>query len=75
MPDENKVTTPENQGEMPASFEAWIEKHQRIKALYEEHISGLKTTVKTTREERDDLKNRLRRFYLKLKKAASLKRI
>jgi hypothetical protein len=77
MPDENanQVQTPENKGEMPASFEAWIEKQdESTKELYENHISGLKNTVKTTRQERDDLAKQVREILPKAEKGSEFEK-
>ena len=77
MPDENanQVQTPENKGEMPASFEAWIEKQdESTKELYENHISGLKNTVKTTRQERDELAKQVREILPKAEKGSAFEK-
>jgi hypothetical protein len=75
MADENQVQTPENQGETPASFEAWMEKQdESTRALYENHINGLKTTVKTTRQERDDLAKQVREILPKAEKGSEFEK-
>jgi chemotaxis protein histidine kinase CheA len=56
--------TPEPQapaGEMPASFEEFLEKQDEgIKALYTSHSEALLNTVKATRDERDALKKQIK---------------
>jgi hypothetical protein len=79
MAEENVTPqTPESQqqeGEKPTSFEAWMEKQdEQTKALYEQHISGLKNTVKSTRQERDDFAREIKELLPKAEKGSEFEK-
>ena len=79
MAEENVTPqTPESQqpeGEKPTSFEAWMEKQDEpTKALYNEHISGLKNTVKSTRQERDDFAREIQKLLPKAEKGSEFEK-
>jgi hypothetical protein len=67
-----------NKGDAGASnetFEAWVEKQpETVKKLYDTHITGLKNTVKATREERDGLSNQLKELLPKAEKGSELEK-
>jgi len=54
-------TPPEKSEEQPIQFDVWLgQQDEKVKAAYEEHVTGLKNTVKATREERDQFAKELR---------------
>jgi len=62
-------------GDPPATFDAWLEKQDdATKALYEAHVTGLKNTVKSTRQERDDLAKSIKDLQTKAEKGSELEK-
>jgi hypothetical protein len=76
MPDQN--TNPDSQqqeGETPASFEAWLESQdEQVKGLYETHVGGLRNTVKATRDERDALKSQIKELSSQVEKGSEIEK-
>jgi hypothetical protein len=73
MPDENTNTNEQatNQQGANETFETWLEKQDAaVKALYESHVTGLKNTIKATREERDQFSRELREAAAKAEKGS-----
>lgn len=57
------------------TFETWVEKQpETVKKLYDSHITGLKNTVKATREERDGLSNQIKELLPKAEKGSELEK-
>ena len=71
-----QATTPEqNASETPASWDAWIEtQDENVKGLYESHITGLRSTVKATRDERDTLKSQVKELSQKAEKGSEFEK-
>lgn len=67
--DQPKQTEPQE----PINFDDFLGgQDERVKAAYEAHVSGLKNTVKATREERDSLAAQLREVAKKAEKGSEL---
>lgn len=78
MPEEN-ATPVEQTGQestnQPENFEVWLANQEEpVKKLYEEHVTGLKNTVKATREERDTFKKQLEGALKEAEKGSNLER-
>ena len=71
-----QATTPEqNASETPASWDAWIEtQDENVKGLYESHITGLRSTVKATRDERDALAKQIKELAKNAEKGSELEK-
>lgn len=70
----SQQTTPE-QGETPATWDTWYATQpENVKALYEQHVTGLKNTVQATREERDTLAKQIRDLSTKAEKGSELEK-
>jgi len=71
MPDENKT----EQTETVQDFEQWIAgQPEEVKTLYDTHVTGLKNTVKATRQERDDFKTQLQGALKEAEKGSQLEK-
>jgi hypothetical protein len=69
------TTAGQEQGETPASWEAWIEAQpEDVKGLYNTHVEGLRNTVRATRDERDALKDQLKELGKKAETGSELEK-
>ena len=69
------TTTGQQASETPASWDAWIEtQDETVKGLYESHITGLRSTVKATREERDTLAKKIKELSQKAEKGSEFEK-
>lgn len=65
----------ETEGEMPASFEEFLEAQpEAVKALYNSHSEALLNTVKATRSERDDMAKKIRELTKGMAEGSEAKR-
>jgi hypothetical protein len=69
MPEQGQEQNPETTSE---TFETWIAgQDEKVKGLYQTHITGLQNTVKATRAERDDYAKKLREAAQQLEKGSA----
>lgn len=80
MPEENtNLQDPNNsntqgQGD-PATWEDALKNlPEPVRALYDQHVTGLRNTVQATRQERDDLAKQIRDLSAKVEKGSELER-
>lgn len=75
MSDNTASTATTEQPIQPESFETWIgEQDETVKHLYEEHITGLRNTVKATRDERDSFKKQVEGALKEAEKGSQLEK-
>jgi len=59
----------------PIKFDEWLPKQPKeIQAAFEEHVTGLKNTVKATRDERDGLAKQIKDLLPKAEKGSELEK-
>jgi hypothetical protein len=59
----------------PIKFDEWLATADAaVKAAYEEHVTGLKATVKATRDERDGLAKQIKELSTKAEKGSELEK-
>lgn len=71
----NNQTQSQQQGGTPATWEDALKGlPENVKALYEDHVTGLKNTVKATRDERKALEDQIKELSKKAEKGSELEK-
>lgn len=70
----NTETGAASTAQAPASFDAWLQQQdETARKLYEEHVSGLKSALKSERTEKGDLSKQLKDLAKKAEEGSALK--